>query len=80
MSRGALNDVRSNRGTTTLARDVDQITGASMSRDYTAPGKPHQNAFVESFNGRLRYELLNGILFALARPRMRSSGDMVGGS
>jgi putative transposase len=25
---------------------------------YTAPGKPAQNAFVESFNGRLRDELL----------------------
>jgi len=25
---------------------------------YTTPGKPAQNAFVESFNGRLRDELL----------------------
>jgi putative transposase len=31
---------------------------------YIAPGKPIQNAFTESFNGRLRDELLNETLFA----------------
>jgi len=30
---------------------------------YTTPGKPTQNAFVESFNGRMRDELLNETLF-----------------
>jgi putative transposase len=30
---------------------------------YTAPSKPTQNAFVESFNGRLRDECLNETLF-----------------
>ena len=30
---------------------------------YTAPGKPTQNAFIESFNGKLRDELLNETLF-----------------
>jgi len=30
---------------------------------YIAPGKPAQNAFVESFNGRLRDEYLNETLF-----------------
>ena len=30
---------------------------------YIAPGKPRQNAFVESFNGRLRDECLNETLF-----------------
>ena len=30
---------------------------------YIAPGKPTQNAFVESFNGRLRDECLNKTLF-----------------
>jgi putative transposase len=29
-----------------------------------APGKPQQNAFIESFNGRLRDELRNETLFA----------------
>jgi putative transposase len=31
---------------------------------YIAPGKPTQNAFIESFNGRLRDECLNETLFA----------------
>jgi len=30
---------------------------------YIAPGKPQQNAFVESFNGKLRDECLNGEIF-----------------
>jgi putative transposase len=30
---------------------------------YIAPGKPMQNGFIESFNGRLRDELLNETLF-----------------
>lgn len=30
---------------------------------YIAPGKPQQNAFIESFNGRLRDELLNETIF-----------------
>uniref|UniRef100_UPI002252126A IS3 family transposase n=1 Tax=Endobacter medicaginis TaxID=1181271 RepID=UPI002252126A len=30
---------------------------------YIAPGKPQQNGFIESFNGRLRDELLNEMLF-----------------
>ncbi len=31
---------------------------------YIAPGKPTQNAFVESFNGRFRDECLNDMLFS----------------
>jgi putative transposase len=36
-------------------------TGVSW--HYIAPGKPQQNGFIESFNGRLRDELLNETLF-----------------
>ena len=37
---------------------------------YIAPGKPTQSAFIESFNGRLRDELLNETLFtSLAQAR-----------
>jgi len=34
---------------------------------YIAPGKPTQNAFVESFNGRLRDECLNETVFTSLR-------------
>ena len=34
---------------------------------YIAPGKPMQNAFIESFNGRLRDEFLNETLFSTWR-------------
>jgi putative transposase len=37
---------------------------------YIAPGKHTQNAFVESFNGRLRDDCLNETLFiSMAQPR-----------
>jgi len=35
----------------------------SVAWHYIAPGKPTQNAFIESFNGRLRDELLNEEVF-----------------
>ena len=35
----------------------------SIDWHFIAPGKPMQNAFVESFNGRMRDELLNETLF-----------------
>jgi len=38
-----------------------QETGVAW--HYIAPGKPTQNAFIESFNGRLRDELLNETIF-----------------
>jgi transposase InsO family protein len=38
---------------------------------YIAPGKPMQNGFCESFNGRMRDELLNETLFlSLAHARV----------
>ena len=50
------------------------LTWADQSRvawHYIAPGKPMQNAFIESFNGRQRDELLNETLFtSLAQARV----------
>ncbi|GLQ36896.1 hypothetical protein GCM10007908_05160 [Rhizobium albus] len=40
---------------------------------YIAPGKPKQNGFVESFNGRLRDECLNEHLFRATAMHARSS-------
>lgn len=38
-------------------------TGRKIKWHYIAPGKPMQNGFVESFNGRMRDELLNETMF-----------------
>ncbi len=50
------------------------LTLADLSRvawHYITPGKPMQSPFIESFNGRLRYELLNETLFtSLVRARV----------
>ncbi len=46
-----------------LAWSQDQNVGWH----YIAPGKPQQNAFVESFNGKLRDECLNETLFTSVR-------------
>jgi putative transposase len=44
---------------------------SSVAWHYIAPGKPTQNAFIESFNGRLRDELLNETLFtSMAQARV----------
>jgi putative transposase len=39
--------------------------------DFIEPGKPVQNAFVESFNGRLRDECLNANWFVNVRDARR---------
>lgn len=36
---------------------------AAIDWHFISPGKPMQNGFVESFNGRMRDELLNETLF-----------------
>lgn len=47
-----------------LERHIGLAGGAEIEWHYIAPGKPMQNGFVESFNGRLRDECLNEQLFA----------------
>jgi putative transposase len=42
---------------------------------YIAPGKPQQNGFVESFNGRLRDEFLNETLFSSLRHARKALED-----
>ena len=42
---------------------------------YIAPGKPMQNGFVESFNGRLRDECLNEMLFSSLTDARRAIKD-----
>ena len=64
--------MRRAKPTTIVSDNGTELTSNAMLRwaderrvgwHYIAPGKPTQNAFVESFNGRLRDELLNETLF-----------------
>lgn len=61
----------SDNGTELTSNAVLEWCGeARIEWHYTTPGKPTQNAFVESFNGRMRDELLNETLFtSLAHAR-----------
>lgn len=46
------------------------IAAAGSQTAYIEPGSPWENGYCESFNSKLRDELLDGeILFSLARPR-----------
>jgi len=47
------------------------IAAVGAKTAYIAPGSPWENGFVESFNARLRDELLNGeIFYSLAEARV----------
>ena len=62
--RGKPGMIVSDNGTELTSNAVLEWCGtAKIDWHYTAPGKPTQNAFVESFNGRMRDELLNETLF-----------------
>lgn len=64
VKRGKPRTVVSDNGTELTSNAI--LTWADEGRvdwHYIAPGKPVQNAFIESFNGRLRDELLNETLF-----------------
>ncbi len=69
----------SDNGTEFTSRAVLQWqTGSSVAWHYIDPGKPQQNPFAESFNGRLRDQCLNDTTFdSLAHARkVRRCGGM----
>jgi putative transposase len=69
----------SHNGTELTSRAILRWSQESLVEwHYIAPGKPQQNAFIESFNGRLRDELLNETLFSSPPMPERSSPN--GGS
>ena len=63
--RGKPKTIVSDNGTEMTSHAVFKWAGErGVEWHYIAPGKPTQNAFVESFNGRLRDECLNEELFS----------------
>jgi putative transposase len=62
--RGVPGYIRSDNGPEFLAKAVqDWIAAVGASTAYIAPGSPWENGYVESFNARLRDELLDGEIF-----------------
>lgn len=64
-SRGAPKHLRSDNGPEFIARRLKAfLDAAGVETLYIDPGSPWQNGYGESFNGRLRDELLNSEIFA----------------
>ena len=62
--RGVPVHTRSDNGPEFIAKSVQAwITGVGAKTAYISPGSPWENGYVESFNARLRDELLNGEIF-----------------
>ena len=70
--RGVPGHIRSDNGPEFVAKAVQTwITAVGAKTAYIAPGSPWENGFIESFNARLRDELLDGeIFYSLAEARI----------
>jgi len=69
--RGAPEHIRSDNGPEFVAKEIRRWLGrAAVDTLYIKKGSPWENGYVESFNGRLRDELLNRELF-LSLPEAR---------
>ena len=66
--RGVPGHIRSDNGPEFVAKAVQEwITAVGAKTAYIAPGSPWENGYVESFNARLRDELLDGEIFYTLR-------------
>ena len=62
--RGVPGFIRSDNGPEFVAQAVqDWIAAVGAKTAYIAPGSPWENGYIESFNARLRDELLDGEIF-----------------
>jgi putative transposase len=70
--RGVPEHIRSDNGPEFVAKTVQEwITAAGARTAYITPGSPWENGFIESFNARLRDELLDGeIFYSLAEAKI----------
>ena len=66
--RGVPGHIRSDNGPEFVAKAVQEwITAVGVKTAYITPGSPWENGYVESFNARLRDELLDGEIFYTLR-------------
>jgi transposase InsO family protein len=64
VSRGVPSHIRSDNGSEFVAKALREWIAAVGARTaYMEPGSPWENGYCESFNGKLRDELLNGEIF-----------------
>jgi putative transposase len=64
IERGTPNYIRSDNGAEFTAKCVRQwLANLDVKTLYIEPGSPWENGYIESFNGKLRDELLNGEIF-----------------
>jgi putative transposase len=64
IQRGVPGHIRSDNGPEFVAKALQEWIGAVGAKTaYIAPGSPWENGYVESFNARLRDELLDGEIF-----------------
>jgi transposase InsO family protein len=68
IARGVPGHIRSDNGPEFVAKAVQGwITGIGAKTAYIGPGSPWENGYVESFNGKLRDELLDCEVFNTLR-------------
>jgi transposase InsO family protein len=66
--RGVPGHIRSDNGPEFVAKTLQEwIAALGAKTAYIEPGSPWENGYVESFNARLRDELLNGEIFYTLR-------------
>ena len=64
LMRGTVRAIRTDNGPEFVSKALDRWAYENaVTLDFSRPGKPTDNAFVESFNGRLRDECLNTLWF-----------------
>lgn len=64
LQRGCPRFVRSDNGPEFIAkRLIDWMGSLDVKPLFIEPGSPWENGYIESFNGKMRYELLNGEMF-----------------
>jgi transposase InsO family protein len=73
--RGVPGHIRSDNGPEFIAKAVQEwISAVGAKTAYIAPGSPWENGYVESFNARLRDELLDGEVFYTLRESSSRAG------